>query len=203
MQNPLKDYPFNVILASQSPRRQTLLRETGLDFEILVKPTDESYPDDLQAEEIALHVSRIKAQAFDLNEFPDHTLIITADTIVWLNGECIGKPADEEDAVKMLSKLSGRKHTVCTGVCLKSKEKYQEFFVNTDVYFRKLTEAEIRYYVAHFRPFDKAGAYGIQEWIGFIGVEKIEGSYFNVMGLPVQRLYCELLSFAQGFRQNG
>jgi septum formation protein len=172
-----------------------LLKETGLDFEIQVKPTAEDYPEGLQREEIALYVSRKKAEAFDLSEYGENTLLITADTIVWLNGECIGKPGDEKEAVQMLSKLSGNMHTVSTGVCLVSLNKYREFYVNTDVYFRKLKDEEIAYYVETWRPFDKAGAYGIQEWIGYVGVDRIEGSYFNVMGLPVQRLYCELRSF--------
>ncbi|HOI86680.1 MAG TPA: Maf family nucleotide pyrophosphatase [Lentimicrobium sp.] len=195
MINPLSNFPFRVILASQSPRRQMLLKETGLDFEIQVKPTAEDYPEGLQREEIALYVSRKKAEAFDLSEYGENTLLITADTIVWLNGECIGKPGDEKEAVQMLSKLSGNMHTVSTGVCLVSLNKYREFYVNTDVYFRKLKDEEIAYYVETWRPFDKAGAYGIQEWIGYVGVDRIEGSYFNVMGLPVQRLYCELRSF--------
>ncbi len=195
MINPLSNFPFRVILASQSPRRQMLLKETGLDFEIQVKPTAEDYPEGLQREEIALYVSRKKAEAFDLSEYGENTLLITADTIVWLNGECIGKPGDEKEAVQMLSKLSGNMHTVSTGVCLVSLNKYREFYVNTDVYFRKLKDEEIAYYVETWRPFDKAGAYGIQEWIGYVGVNRIEGSYFNVMGLPVQRLYCELRSF--------
>jgi septum formation protein len=171
------------------------LGEIGLKFDIQVKSTDETYPADLQCEEIALYVSKVKSEAFDFNELPGNALVITADTIVWLDGECIGKPFDESDAKEMLGKLSGKKHTVATGVCFKTKDRFHSFFVNTDVYFRQLEQAEIDYYVDKFKPLDKAGAYGIQEWIGYVGVERIDGSYFNVMGLPVQRLYCELKQF--------
>ena len=191
----LNNSGYHFILASQSPRRQFLLGEIGLEFEIQVKTTDETYPDHLLCEEIALHVSRVKAEAFSFNELPPDSLVITADTIVWLEGECIGKPDDEAHAREMLGKLSGKKHTVATGVCLRTRDKEHLFYVNTDVYFRKLEPEEIDYYVQHYKPFDKAGAYGIQEWIGYIGVERIDGSYYNVMGLPVQRLYCELKQF--------
>ncbi len=132
-----------------------------------------------------------------MHALPANTLLITADTIVWLDGECIGKPLDEQDAKIMLLKLSGKRHTVATGVCLRTRERQHSFFVNTEVFFRQLEPDEIDYYVAHYQPLDKAGAYGIQEWIGYIGVERIEGSYFNVMGLPVQRLYTELKQFIQ------
>lgn len=191
----LNNSGYHFILASQSPRRQFLLNEIGLEFEIQVKSTNETYPADLVCEEIALHVSRVKADAFSFDALPVNSLVITADTIVWLEDECIGKPADEADAIKMLGKLSGKKHTVSTGVCLRTSKKSHLFYVNTDVYFRKLEPAEIEFYVQHYKPLDKAGAYGIQEWIGYIGVERIDGSYFNVMGLPVQRLYCELKQF--------
>lgn len=193
--NDLNNSGYHFILASQSPRRQFLLNEIGLRFEILVKTTDETFPAHLLCEEIALHVSRVKADAFSFDELPVNSLVITADTIVWLEGECIGKPDDEDHAKEMLAKLSGKRHTVSTGVCLRTREKEHSFFVNTDVFFRKLDPVEIEYYVKQYKPFDKAGAYGIQEWIGYIGVERIEGSYFNVMGLPVQRLYCELQKF--------
>lgn len=193
--NDLNNSGFHFILASQSPRRQFLLNEIGLKFEILVKPTEETYPDSLVCEEIALYVSKAKSDAFDFNELPEHALVITADTIVWLEGECIGKPIDNDDAKKMLAKLSGKKHTVATGVYFRTHDRFHSFSVNTDVYFRPLKPGEIDYYVEQFSPLDKAGAYGIQEWIGYIGVERIEGSYFNVMGLPVQRLYCELQQF--------
>ena len=174
-----------------------MLKEIGLEFEVQVKSTDEFYPPHLQREEIALHVSRKKAEAFSFDELPENALLITADTIVWLNGECIGKPEDEEDAIQMIAKLSGNVHTVYTGVCLRTSDKFHSFYVSTDVHFRKLGMDEIRHYVEKYKPLDKAGAYGIQEWIGYVGVERIEGSYFNVMGLPVQRLYCELLEFVK------
>ncbi|MFH1120687.1 MAG: Maf family nucleotide pyrophosphatase [Bacteroidota bacterium] len=195
MMKDLNNAGFHFILASQSPRRHFLLNEIGLRFEVIVKPTDESYPSGLVCEEIPLHVSRKKSEAFDFSELPGNALVITADTIVWLDGECIGKPTDEDDARQMLGRLSGKKHTVATGVCFKTKDRFLSFFVNTDVFFRRLDPAEIDYYVEKYKPLDKAGAYGIQEWIGYIGVERIEGSYFNVMGLPVQRLYCELKQF--------
>lgn len=186
---------YHFILASQSPRRQFLLNEIGLNFEVRVKSTDESYPPELVCEEIALFVSKAKSDEFDFDDLPDNSVLITADTIVWLEGECIGKPVDDADAVKMLGRLSGKMHTVATGVCLRTRNKAHLFHVNTAVYFRRLETAEIDYYVSNYHPLDKAGAYGIQEWIGYIGVERIEGSYFNVMGLPVQRLYCELQQF--------
>jgi septum formation protein len=193
----LNNSGYNIILASQSPRRQMLLRELNFDFEIQVKPTDEFYPPQLKREEIALYVSKKKAEAFDPSTLGEKTLVITADTIVWLNGECIGKPENEQDAIGMLTKLSGNVHSVYTGVCLLTRERFHTFSVCTDVYFKKLSQEEIAYYVKKYQPFDKAGAYGIQEWIGYIGIERIEGSYYNVMGLPVQRLYCELKKFLE------
>jgi septum formation protein len=193
----LNNSGFRFILASQSPRRQFLLHETGLEFEIQVKPTDEVFPDHLKAEEIALYVSKHKAMQFDFNELPSNALLITADTIVWLDNETIGKPVDAADAKLMLKKLSGRKHMVSTGVCFRTKDYFHSFHVNTDVYFRHLHDHEIEYYVEKYKPFDKAGAYGVQEWIGYVGVERIEGSYYNVMGLPVQRVYVELKHFIE------
>ncbi|HPF65798.1 Maf family nucleotide pyrophosphatase [Lentimicrobium sp.] len=193
----LNNSGFHFILASRSPRRKFLLSETGLNFEVLVIETAENYPENLVCEQIALHVSREKALAFDMYALPANALLIAADTIVWLDGVCIGKPLDEQDARIMLGKLSGKRHTVATGVCLRTRDRMHSFFVNTEVFFRRLEPDEIDYYVKHYKPLDKAGAYGIQEWIGYIGVERIEGSYFNVMGLPVQRLYCELKQFIQ------
>ena len=195
----LKNY--KIILASHSPRRQYLLKELGIDFEIKIKDNGEikfkeTYPKTLKKEQIALYNAELKAKAFE-NEIPDNTILITADTIVCLGNEVLNKPDDYDDAVKMLSKLSGKKHQVITGVCIKStiKNKSISFYDTTNVYFKELTEKEITYYVDKFKPYDKAGAYGIQEWIGYIGIEKIEGSYFNVMGLPVQRLYEELKKY--------
>ena len=193
----LNNSGFHIILASQSPRRQFLLHETGLKFDVIVKPTEENYPKELKAEEIALYVSRQKAMEFNFNELPANSLIITADTIVWLDNESIGKPSDENEAKQMLRKLSGKKHVVSTGVCFRTREMFHSFYVNTDVFFRNLEDHEIEYYVHNYKPLDKAGAYGVQEWIGYVGVEKIEGSYYNVMGLPVQRVYVELKKFLE------
>jgi septum formation protein len=188
---------YDIILASKSPRRQHLLKEIGLKFRVVNHlEMDEVYPAILKGEEIPVYLARAKA-AFYSSLIGADTLLITADTIVWLENEVIGKPEDAEDAVKMLLRLSGRMHEVFTGVCIKTYEKESVFHVSSKVYFRKLHEEEIRYYVNHFNPLDKAGAYGVQEWIGYVGVERIEGSYFNVMGLPVQRLYCELLKMIE------
>lgn len=183
---------YKIILASNSPRRKELLAGLGIDYEVKTLPgIEETYPPTLAAEEIPLYIARQKAEAYR-NLMQADELIITADTIVWLDGEVMGKPRDEEDARQMLGKLSGRTHQVITGVCLTTKERQKSFSTVTDVTFATLTDEEIRYYVEHYRPMDKAGSYGIQEWIGFVGVQRIEGSYFNVMGLPVQRLYVEL-----------
>lgn len=184
---------YKLILASNSPRRQELLKGLGIEFEIKVMPDlDESFPDHLGSEEIAVYIARSKAEAYKAI-IAEGQLVITADTIVWLEGEVLGKPADEADAARMLRKLSGKTHQVITGVCLTTTHWQRSFSAVTQVTFASLTEEEISYYVAHYQPMDKAGAYGIQEWIGFVGVEHIEGSYFNVMGLPVQKLYKELM----------
>lgn len=183
---------YNFILASQSPRRQYLLNELGLHYTILSHEIDEVYPDSLKRGEIALYLSSLKADAFSKDELGDDSILITADTIVWMGDRCIGKPENEDDAIRMLTKLSGRMHSVYTGVCLQSAGKRRLFEVRTDVYFRLLLPEEIEHYVKEFKPLDKAGAYGIQEWIGIIGVSHIDGCYFNVMGLPVQRLYEEI-----------
>lgn len=185
---------YKIILASQSPRRHYLLKEIGLEFEFKLKQfIDESYPDHLIKEDIPLYIAKNKAKQY--GNLQDQEILITADTIVWLDGKVLQKPVDYEDAVRILKELSGKCHQVYTGVCLKSKEKEVMFSACTDVYFKKLTYAEIDYYINHFKPFDKAGAYGIQEWIGYIGVEKINGSFFNVMGMPIQKLYTELDDF--------
>ena len=186
---------YKIILASQSPRRHYLLKEIGLEFEIKLKEfVEESYPDDLVKEEIPLFIAKKKAAVFN-GELSDNEILITADTIVWLNGKVLQKPKNQEDAIKILQEISGECHQVYTGVCIKSVNKQACFTACTDVYFKKLTYAEIDYYIRHFQPMDKAGAYGIQEWIGYIGVEKINGSFFNVMGLPIQKLYSELDDF--------
>ncbi|MCZ4695300.1 septum formation protein Maf [Ancylomarina euxinus] len=192
MLNNLKNY--HIILASQSPRRHQMLKELGLDFKIQTKDVEEVYPDHLKGEEIPVYLAKLKAEAFvlDLNE---KELVITADTIVCVDDMVLGKPKDRADAVEMLKTLSGRSHQVISGVCLKSKHKEASFSTTTHVHFKELSLDEIDYYIDNYKPFDKAGAYGIQEWIGFVGIDGIEGSYFNVVGLPIQRLYQELSTF--------
>ena len=186
---------YRIILASESPRRHYLLKEIGLDFEIKKKAfIDESYPDHLVREEIPLFIAQKKAEVFE-SELDDNDIVITADTIVWLKNKALQKPVDYDDALRILRELSGQCHQVYTGVCIRSKQKIRSFTARTDVYFKKLTYAEMDYYIIHYQPFDKAGAYGIQEWIGYVGVEKIKGSFFNVMGLPIQKLYTELDQF--------
>ena len=183
---------YHIILASNSPRRRELLSGLGLDYEVRTLPgIDESYPDTLSGEEIPAYISSTKASAY-LDALKENELLITADTIVWLDGRVLGKPSDEEDARQMLRDLSGKTHQVITGVTLATTSFQKSFASVSQVTFATLTEEEINYYVTHYHPMDKAGSYGVQEWIGFIGVERIEGSYFNVMGLPVQRLYREL-----------
>lgn len=181
----------NIILASGSPRRQELFKELGLDFSIQVKAVEEVYPSTLKAAEITNYLAELKTDAF--SELAENDIIITADTIVWLNDKAIEKPKDKHHAIEMLQKLSGRGHKVITSICIKTFTSQKVFHDVTMVYFKPLSTEEISYYVENYRPFDKAGAYGIQEWIGFIGVTKIEGSYFNVMGLPVHKLYEELM----------
>lgn len=187
---------YNIILASNSPRRRELLAGLGIDFEVRVLPgIDENYPEgELRTVEIPMYIAVKKAEA-NRTQMGDNDLLITADTVVVAGGEVLGKPADAREARRMLGKLSGKTHQVITGVCLMSKERMHKFSVTTDVTFKTLTDEEIDYYVSVYRPFDKAGAYGIQEWIGYIGVTGLNGSYFNVMGLPVQRIYNELLLF--------
>ena len=183
---------YHVILASNSPRRRELLSGLGLDYEVRTLPgIDESYPETLQGEEIPVYISSQKASAY-LDELKENELLITADTIVWLDGRVLGKPSDEEDACQMLRALSGKTHQVITGVTLATTTFQKSFASVSQVTFATLSDEEIKYYISHYHPMDKAGSYGVQEWIGFIGVERIEGSYFNVMGLPVQRLYREL-----------
>ena len=183
---------YNIVLASNSPRRKELMSGLGVDYVVKTLPdVDESYPDTLQGTEIPAYISREKADAYKSLIQPDE-LLITADTNVWLNGDVLGKPKGREGAIDMLRKLSGTSHQVITGVCLTTSDWQKSFTAVTDVTFATLTEEEIIYYVDKYTPMDKAGAYGVQEWIGFIGVESISGSYFNVMGLPIQRLYQEL-----------
>ncbi|MCL1615820.1 Maf-like protein [Bacteroides sp. ET71] len=190
MLDNLKEY--HIILASNSPRRRELLAGLGLDFEVRTLPgIDESYPDSLEGSHIPLYIARKKAEAYRTYLHKDE-LMITADTIVWLDRRVLGKPRDEAEAVQMLRDMSGRTHEVYTGVCLTTSARQRSFTVGTRVRFAQLSDEEIQYYVSHFHPLDKAGAYGVQEWIGYVGVEYIEGSYYNVMGLPMQRLYQEL-----------
>lgn len=209
LKDKLKKY--HIILASKSPRRQFLLKELGLDFEIRTKDTDESFPKKLKGKQIALYLCKKKADAFR-NELKPKDVLITADTIVWLGNTVLNKPSNYKEAVKMLKMLSGKMHTVYTGVCITSpprpngkktgrvsplsKEKGTTakcFVVSTKVHFKELSSKEIHFYVTNYKPYDKAGAYGAQEWVGYVGVEKIIGSYFNVMGLPVKELYEELM----------
>lgn len=185
---------YNIILASKSPRRQELLKKLEINFKIKTNPVEENYPSHLKNEEIALYLAELKAESFS-KELKINDLVITADTIVCIENEVLGKPKNKQSAKEMLKKLSGNKHTVYTGVCLKTTKRTHSFWASTEVYFRPLKTEEIDYYLSNYEPYDKAGAYGIQEWIGYIGIEKIEGSYFNVMGLPTQKLYDELQKF--------
>ena len=190
------DISYKIILASNSPRRKELLAGLDVDFEVKVlKNIDESYPTDLPTKDIAGYISKKKATAY-LETMADDELVITADTIVVLGDEVMGKPKDAADAHRMLRELSGRMHQVITGVTLTTKERQMSFSVETDVTFKELSDAEIDYYVRTYQPMDKAGSYGIQEWIGYIGVTALKGSYFNVMGLPVQRIYEALKTFS-------
>ena len=191
--NTLNNY--HIILASGSPRRKYLLEKLGIGFEIQVMNIPEDYPDNLQGDQIPLYLAKAKAEAFPVAAFKRNTLVIAADTIVWYNNKNLGKPAGYNEAFVMLKSLSGKKHDVITAVCLRSMSNTRTFFSRTAVYFKNFSDNEISYYIKEYKPYDKAGAYGIQEWIGDIGVEKIEGSYFNVMGLPVQQLYQELKEF--------
>ena len=192
MLDNLKNY--HIILASNSPRRRELLAGLGIEYEVrTIDGIDESYPTDLPVELIAEYIAAEKAAAYQRQMAADE-LLITADTIVVVAGEVMGKHHDADDARRMLRKLSNCTHQVITGVCLTTTDRQRRFSVTTDVTFKALTDEEIDYYITNYRPYDKAGAYGIQEWIGYIGVTGLNGSYFNVMGLPVQRIYMELCS---------
>lgn len=186
---------YNIILASNSPRRKELLSGLEFSYEVKTLPDiDESFPPSLKGEEIAKYIAKEKADAYK-NNIERDTLLITADTIVLLGNKVYGKPKDESEAKQMLHELSGNTHQVVTGVCITTKHKQHVFCVSSEVRFAQLEDEEIDHYVSKYKPFDKAGAYGIQEWIGYIAVEYISGSYFNIMGLPVQRLYQELKKF--------
>lgn len=185
-----------LILASQSPRRQELLKHLDVPFEVLVKPdVDELYPKEISNDEVPEFLARLKAKAYAEELKSDEIIVITADTIVVCDGQILGKPSDTPDAFRMLQTLSNNTHEVITGVALTSSDKQHCFSVSTKVFFKALTDDEINHYITNYKPFDKAGAYGIQEWIGMVGIERIEGSYFNVVGLPVQKLYQELQNF--------
>ncbi|MFM2286095.1 MAG: hypothetical protein RLZZ543_1592 [Bacteroidota bacterium] len=185
---------IDLILASGSPRRQQLLKELGLTFSVMKLDVEEQFPEKLQRESIPLYLSRLKAEAAK-EKLQENQLVITADTVVWMGDHVLNKPVDLNEARWMLNRISGKTHEVITAVSLTSLKKSLSFYAVTEVVFRSLTEDEIYYYTETFRPLDKAGAYGIQEWIGYVGVEKINGSYFNVMGLPVKELYEELMAF--------
>jgi septum formation protein len=185
---------FKIILASRSPRRQQLLRELGLKFAVVIKEFEEIYPEGLDGDEIARYIAYAKAATFK-NELSDNEIVITADTIVWCNSKVLGKPVDQEDAIAILKEISGNTHEVITGVSILSHSGEITFSESTKVTFEEFSDEEIAYYIAHFKPYDKAGAYGIQEWLGIIACSHIDGSYFNVVGLPVQRLYKELQKF--------
>jgi septum formation protein len=185
---------YNYILASKSPRRQELLRSLGVNFQVIANDVDETYPGNLIKEEIPVFLAELKSKSF-IKNLKENDLLITADTIVWLNGEVLGKPENKEEAVRTLQKLSANEHQVISGVCLTSIHKQKSFFSISNVRFKNLSLPEIEYYVSEFSPLDKAGAYGIQEWIGYIGITQIEGSFYNVMGLPVQQLYTEIQNF--------
>lgn len=184
-----------LILASHSPRRRELLAGCGLQFTLADNyEVDECYPDDLPADEVAAYLSRLKSESFP-RELSDGEVLITADTVVLLQDRILGKPSGREGAIGMLRDLSGRNHRVITGVTLRRRDRIETFDSRTEVWFKPLTAEEIRYYVDTFQPYDKAGAYGIQEWIGYVGIERIEGSFYNVMGLPVQKLIARLEKF--------
>lgn len=185
---------FKIILASRSPRRQQLLRKLGLKFDVIIRDYEEIYPEGLIGEEIARFVAYEKAASFK-NELSDDEIVIAADTIVWCNNKVMGKPVDHQDAIRILKEISGNTHEVITGVSIRSQSKEFTFSDSTNVSFEALTDEEISYYINKYKPYDKAGAYGIQEWIGIIACNHIDGSYFNVVGLPVQRLYKELQNF--------
>ena len=186
---------YNIVLASKSPRRQELLKGIGVDFTIMTKDVDESYPSRLPPIDVAPFLSLKKAKAFEDAELPENYMVITADTVVIVDNEILGKPQDRDDAFRMIKMLSGKVHKVVTGVTVHTKEKTKTFSVTSKVTFEMLDNQEIEYYIDNYKPYDKAGAYGVQEWIGYCGVSYVEGSYFNVMGLPTQKLYKVLKDF--------
>ena len=187
--------PYRLLLASQSPRRRELMSGCGLPYELAPKfDCEERYPAELAAEEVPGYLSRLKSEAYPA-PLAARDILLTADTVVVLDGEVLGKPRGRDGAVEMLNRLSARRHTVVSGVTFRTRERMHSFSARTSVWFRRLEQEEIDYYVDTFRPFDKAGSYGIQEWIGYAAIERIEGSFYNVMGLPIQKLYVELDQF--------
>ena len=193
---------YNLILASASPRRRQLLADCGIQFTLAEKfECDETFPATMPCCEVAQHISALKSNAYP-NPLSEKEILLTADTVVIAENKILGKPADRAEAVEMLTLLSGRKHTVITGVTIRTATHTHSFSVESSVYFRALTSEEMDYYIDTYKPFDKAGAYGIQEWIGYVAIEGIEGSFFNVMGLPVQRLYIELDLFIETYLRN-
>lgn len=184
-----------LILASQSPRRRQLLTDAGIEYTLAERfECEEDFPSTMEASKVAEYLSALKSKAYP-KRLEDNDILLTADTVVIAADRLLGKPADRDEAVAMIKLLSGRKHEVVTGVTLRSANRTRSFSVSSTVCFRTLTDEEIAYYIDTYRPYDKAGAYGIQEWIGYVGIERIEGSFYNVMGLPVQRLYCEIGEF--------
>ena len=188
---------INIILASGSPRRQQFFKEMDLHYTIRLKEIEEIYPEHLQAEEITNFLAELKASAFE-NELKENDVLVTSDTIVWLNGKALGKPKDYNDAFQMLQQLANQTHEVITSVCLKSIDKTEVFHCVTKVTFANLSDEAIKYYLDNYQPFDKAGSYGIQDWIGLIGISKIEGSYTNVVGLPTEMLFQKLMNYEIG-----
>ena len=179
---------YKLILASASPRRQQLMKDAGFTFEVRLKNVEEKYPQELHLENVPEYLSKVKASAFR-EELEADEVLITADTVVCIHDRILGKPADRKEAISMLQELSGNRHLVVTGVSVTTRTEQLSFSSRTDVFFKHLSNEEIEFYVDTYKPFDKAGAYGIQEWIGYIGIERIEGSFYNVMGLPIQKLY--------------
>ena len=190
LQEKLKNY--NIILASKSPRRQQFFKDLDIDFTIKLKEVEEVYPQELKGIEITDYLANLKAEAF--TDLKDNDILITSDTIVWLENKALGKPKDNNEAFTMLKNLSGKKHEVITSISIKNKNFQKIVNDSTTVTFKELSDEEINYYINNYKPFDKAGAYGIQEWIGYIGIKNIKGSYFNVVGLPVYKLYKELMN---------
>ena len=187
--------PYRLLLASQSPRRRELIAGCGIPFTLTAKyDCEESFPADLTAEEVPAYLSRLKSEAYP-TPLGAQDILLTADTVVILEGEVLGKPHDRGEAIEMLQRLSGNRHTVITGVTLRDQARTHTFAARSDVWFRPLSEEEIAHYIDTYRPYDKAGSYGIQEWIGYVGIERIDGSFYNVMGLPIQKLYVELEKF--------